>query len=174
MHVQAQGNGRTRLLWQKVRWGSHLHGKRWHLLWRDGDSFTIEEKPDVTDESITDDILAAVTEAPGASWTALRKHVTGNVTEAAGIRDRLLAEGLIVNTATRMGQFNLWHSNDPATDRSEAGTDLERPTFPLPDPAPKPTRSTVPALKERWNGNGTAEPGFDDADRPLVPEETRP
>jgi RecA-family ATPase len=31
-HVQARGNGATRLFWQKTRWSSELHGKAWTLL----------------------------------------------------------------------------------------------------------------------------------------------
>jgi hypothetical protein len=44
-HVQARGNGATRLLWQKVRWGTSLHGKAWTLLWRDGEGFEVDEAP---------------------------------------------------------------------------------------------------------------------------------
>ena len=46
-HVQAQGNGATRLYWRKVRWSSTLHGKLWKLLWRDGESFELDETPEL-------------------------------------------------------------------------------------------------------------------------------
>lgn len=46
VHVQAQGNGRTRVFWRKVRWSSSLHGTSSNLLWADGNSFTLEEQRD--------------------------------------------------------------------------------------------------------------------------------
>jgi hypothetical protein len=42
VHVSAQGNGRTRVNWRKVRWSSRLHGTTTNLLWDDG-GFTIDE-----------------------------------------------------------------------------------------------------------------------------------
>ena len=72
--------------------------------------------------------------------------VHGNATEAAAVRDRLIAEGEIVNSA-REGQFKLWLPDDPEGTRSEPGTGLERGTLHLPDPTLEPTRSTVPALE---------------------------
>lgn len=42
VHVSAQGNGRTRVAWRKVRWSSRLHNTSINLLWDDG-GFTIDE-----------------------------------------------------------------------------------------------------------------------------------
>ena len=42
VHVSAQGNGRTRVNWRKVRWSSRLHNTSINLLWDDG-GFTIDE-----------------------------------------------------------------------------------------------------------------------------------
>lgn len=42
VHVSAQGNGRTRVHWRKVRWSSRLHNTSIGLLWDDG-GFTLEE-----------------------------------------------------------------------------------------------------------------------------------
>src|SRR5262249_47328739 len=41
MHVSAQGNGMTRVEWEKVRWSSELHGRTWHLAWREGQGFEL-------------------------------------------------------------------------------------------------------------------------------------
>lgn len=42
VHVSAQGNGRTRVHWRKVRWSSRLHNTSINLAWDDG-GFVIEE-----------------------------------------------------------------------------------------------------------------------------------
>jgi hypothetical protein len=76
LHVQAQGNGRTRVFWQKVRWSSLLHQTTTNLLWADGESFTVEEREEITEATMADEILAAALELPGASWTTIRKKVT--------------------------------------------------------------------------------------------------
>lgn len=46
VHVQAQGNGRTRVYWRKVRWSSTLHGTSTNLVWAAGNSFETEETQD--------------------------------------------------------------------------------------------------------------------------------
>jgi hypothetical protein len=40
-HVQAQGNGHTRLHWRKARWADESHGTSLDLIWADGRSFTV-------------------------------------------------------------------------------------------------------------------------------------
>ncbi len=172
VHVQGQGHGRTRLHWAKARWSSDLHGTSTQLIWADGDSFTVEARPPVTEETMTDEIIDAVRDHPGESWTTIRKHVRGNASEAAAIRDRLLKLGDLLNTATREGQFRLWRDEDSAetrsdpgtalerstdTDRSEAGTGWERLPFSSPDGAPETFRSPFPFYRERGrerNGSG--------------------
>lgn len=44
VHVQAQGNGHTRLVWRKARWSSQKHGTSVDLLWVEGRSFETVEK----------------------------------------------------------------------------------------------------------------------------------
>ena len=46
VHVQAQGNGHTRLIWRKARWSSENHGKGIELVWADGRSFTVRDEPE--------------------------------------------------------------------------------------------------------------------------------
>lgn len=167
MHVSAQGNGKTRLFWQKARWASDLHGAAWYLRWVDGEGFELEDRPEVTVDSITADVLTAVAENGGASWTEIRKDVRGNGTEAAKVRDRLLAVGEIVNTAAREGHFNLWLPDDPASDRSGQGTGLER----LTDATPARGAETDPFHRSRPIGNGERErngaPGSNGAGTPT-------
>ncbi len=161
MHVQASGHGRTRILWQKLRWSSLLHGKTTHLLWADGESFTVDEREAVTASTMVDEILAAVLESPGASWTKLRPRVRGNETEKAAVRDRLIADGLLVNQTAREGQFRLWHADDPAATRSELRTGLERLPFPTPEreaaavPVPPFQRSIGTVERERHGRPGS-------------------
>src|SRR5262245_38616633 len=45
-HVQPQGNGHTRIHWQKARWSSESHGKSVNLIWGEGRSFEVAEKPE--------------------------------------------------------------------------------------------------------------------------------
>jgi hypothetical protein len=49
LHVQAQGNGRTRLHWQKVRWSSELHDAAWNLAWNGTGGFLREESAKARD-----------------------------------------------------------------------------------------------------------------------------
>lgn len=43
LHVQGQGNGRTRLHVQKARWSSKYHATALNLIWADGESFVLDE-----------------------------------------------------------------------------------------------------------------------------------
>jgi hypothetical protein len=49
VHVQAQGNGRTRIHWQKVRWSSELHDAAWNLTWDGTGGFLREESAKTRD-----------------------------------------------------------------------------------------------------------------------------
>jgi hypothetical protein len=111
-HVQARGNGATRLFWQKVRWGSTLHGKPWTLLWRDGEGFELEEAPEITDDDVADSILAVVRENPGASMRLVEREAVGRTERKRETRDRLLEEGRLVNLGGE-GRFKLYLPDDP-------------------------------------------------------------
>jgi hypothetical protein len=159
VHVQAQGHGRTRLYWQKVRWCSSLHDTTTHLLWADGDSFTVEEREEITEASMADELLAAVRELPGGSWTKIRPAVRGNDADKASLRDRLLSDGVLVNTAPREGQFSLWVADDPAAPRADLSTGLARASAASPDGALETCRATVPYVSRHGAQHGTGEPG---------------
>ena len=166
VHVTAQGNGRTRVFWQKARWASSLHGTSSQLIWADGETYMIEEKPELTEETMLEALLAAVRANPGGSWSKIRdsrnadgtKLVRGNLTELQALRDRLLETGVLVNGATRDGAFQLWTADDPAAPRSDVGTALERLPFPSPAGEEEPTRSPVPYVSRNGTGNGTDRP----------------
>ena len=167
MHVTAQGNGKTRLHWKKARSASTLHGTAWHLNWTEGEGFELDDKPEVTEDTIAEQILEAITATPGASWSKIRDGVRGKATDAAKVRDRLLAADQIVNLAPRDGYFELWHSDDPAASRSHAGTGRERLTVPPAERAAEPSPFPVPYVSRNGkNGNGTA-PSADNPERDL-------
>jgi AAA domain len=163
LHVTPQGNGRTRAFWQKARWASSLHGTSTTLLWADGESFMVEAKPELTEESMREALLAAVLANPGGSWTKIRdardsdgeKLVRGNLTELQALRDALLAERILLNRAPTEGRFELYLADDPDATRSGARTALERPTFPPPASEDETIRSPVPYVSRNGVGNGT-------------------
>ena len=96
-HVTNLGNGTTRVEWEKVRWGSDLHGRVWKLRWRDGESFELDETPEVTDEDIRDAVLAVAASQPGCSANAVEKGCKGGRDRIRAARDALLDEGILVN-----------------------------------------------------------------------------
>jgi hypothetical protein len=171
VHVQAEGHGRVRLHWQKVKWCSSLHKTTTQLAWADGDTFTVAEREEITEDTMAEGLLEAVRLLPGGSWTKLRelrhddgkKVIRGKGEDAAGVRDRLILEGVLLNTAAVEGQFNLWAADDPAAPRSDAGTGWERASSP--SPAREPV--DVPVPRSALIGNGVRErtglPGSDSA-----------
>ena len=159
IHMTAQGHGRTRVYWEKARWASELHETTMHLAWAEGETFTLEEREEVTDAVMIDRLLTAVREAAGNSWTNIRSNVKGcNGTALMAVRDRLLIEGQLVNAATAEGQFKLWAADDPARPRSDSGTASERLTVHLSPETPAPDRSPFPRIE----GPGTERNGSDD------------
>ena len=91
----------------KMRRGTELHATTTHLLWGEGERFTAEEKPEVTEDTIATGIRAAVLENPGASWSNIRGARHRQHNRGANVRDSLLARGEIRNTVTEKGYFNL-------------------------------------------------------------------
>jgi hypothetical protein len=115
LHVQAQGHGRTRLYVQKARWASVYHATTLHLLWADGEGFTLLDEPDRDDNTLADELLEAVRANGGASWNAIEKStaVHGKGERLREIRDRLLLAGRLRNAGGKAG-MKLWHVDDPA------------------------------------------------------------
>lgn len=124
VHVQAQGNGRTRVFWQKSRWSSTLHGTSAALVWKDaGEGFRVEDKPELTDDAIADAIIDAVREHAGRSWDPIERAVSGGAPRKRELRDRLLADGRLVNLSSKAGRFKLYTADDPVLTAIRPGPD---------------------------------------------------
>ena len=138
VHVTGQGHGRTRVYFQKSRSSSELHQTTVQLAWADGETYTLAEtRPEVTTDTITEQLVAAIRANGGLTWTKLRdlqdndgqRLIRGTGEQIAAVRDRLLTDGTLVNTAAVDGRYILWTADDPAAPRSDARTDSERLPF---------------------------------------------
>src|SRR5262245_31516431 len=98
----------TRLTWQKTRDSSTLHSVSWKLRWADSMTFELDDTPDVTEDDIEEELLASAQANPGASWTVIAKSVKGNANTKINVRNRLLADGRLVNHSTRQ-EFGAGH-----------------------------------------------------------------
>jgi AAA domain len=97
-HVQGQGHARVRLYVQKARWSSAHHATTFQLVWADGDGFAIEDKPELDDDALAEQISAAIRANPGLTWTEVTKATPGAGTDRRNaVRDSLLRRGEIVN-----------------------------------------------------------------------------
>ena len=170
MHITALGHGKTRLHWAKARWASSLHKTTSNLLWADGESYTIEDKPEITRDTIRESIITAVQLEPGGSWTKIRdlhdqngeRLIRGGAEDVKTVRDELIASGIIINQPTRKDGFNLWLADDPNLNRSELRTTSER--LPFTPPASEP--DTEPFAVHSYRGNGTNGNGTDEPEMP--------
>lgn len=134
-HVVNQGNGATTLRWQKVRWGPDLHGKTWKLLWREGQSFELEEKEERSDAQIRTDILDFVALNPGCGWNHVDAAVEGNAANKRSIRDALIASGNLQNQPKgRTYQLSVRTTVQGASDRIDADVAPDRLPFSAQDP----------------------------------------
>lgn len=111
VHVSNQGNGSTRLQWEKVRWGPALHGKTWQLAWADGETFERVEEEVRSDFEIEADILGFVSENPGCGWNVIDAAVEGRGTRKRDIRDRLISSSQLINKG-RGNRFSLFASEN--------------------------------------------------------------
>jgi AAA domain len=121
LHVQAQGNGQTRLHVQKARWGGKYHKQTLQLAWADGEAFEVIEDDERDDNAVADEILAFVLENAGTGWVKVEKAVKGNSDRLRSIRDNLLAGGRLVDAGTGVKgtPMKLWHADDPALDAED-------------------------------------------------------
>jgi len=111
-HAQAQGHGKLRLHWAKVRWAPTLHGTTWHLLWREGETYALEDKPEITADEVADSILAAIARNPGCSGRTIEKEAVGSTERKREVRDQLLEDGAIVNVP-KGRTMRLYLADDP-------------------------------------------------------------
>jgi hypothetical protein len=68
-HVQAQGNGYTRIHWRKARWASNLHGTNLDLIWIEGRSYQIKTAAER-------DIHAELRAATNERWFTVAQYAT--------------------------------------------------------------------------------------------------
>jgi AAA domain len=123
VHITPRGNGHTRVFWQKARWSSDTHQTTTNLAWRDGWTYEVEEPDEpVTAERIWDDLAKYVTEHGGTGWNKADTAVPGKGTLKRETRDRMLADGVLVN-AGNAANFKLWHRDDPARPSGDAPGD---------------------------------------------------
>ena len=100
VHVKAVGNGLTKVHWQKVRWGSDLHGKTWELGWREGQTYELLEQVERTREDVKADMVEWLSDNPLCAWRHLRDSVEGNSRMLEEVRDEMLASGELMNDGT--------------------------------------------------------------------------
>jgi hypothetical protein len=112
-HVQAQGNGQTRLYVQKARWSPEHHKQKLQLAWAEGESFELIEEEERDDNAVADEILAYVLEHGGTRWTEIAEAIAGKSGRLRAIRDNLLEGGRLVNLGSE-ARMKLWHADDPA------------------------------------------------------------
>ena len=72
IHVRKRSHGRTGLHVDKARWAPAWHGKTLELLWRDGERYEVEAKPELSDDDIAEKIVDALGGNPGIGWTQRR------------------------------------------------------------------------------------------------------
>lgn len=164
-HVTAQGHRRLRLLIQKARWASSYHHTTLQLAWADGESFALEDKPELDDTAIAEKILAAIAKNPGTGWTKVEVAIKGIGNERIrDVRDGLLRAGQIVNVVKQDGvevaldrcpervSAHLFSAEDPTIShlRRASGADVAQPAplwaegdGPAPAPCATPIRRTA-------------------------------
>jgi AAA domain len=104
LHVQAQGHGRTRLHIQKARWASDWHKQTLNLTWADGDSFVVDDQAELDDDTLAEQILAAISQNPGISWTKVEQATRGVGKERRrAVRDGLFTADRILNVVKKDG-----------------------------------------------------------------------
>jgi hypothetical protein len=100
LHVTAQGHGHLRLYFQKARWSSTYHATTMQLRWAEGESFEVEEAPELDDATIAEKLLTAIGENPGTGWTRVVEATPGmGDKRRRAVRAGLFREGRIVNIA---------------------------------------------------------------------------
>lgn len=112
-HVQAQGNGQTRLLVQKARWSPEHHKQKLQLAWVAGEGFEVIDEEERDDNTVADEILEFVREHGGTGWNRVDEAVAGKGDRLRAIRDNLLSGRRLVNQGSQ-ARMKLWHGDDPA------------------------------------------------------------
>jgi hypothetical protein len=122
VHVTQQGNGHTRVLWQKAKWSSSLHRTTSRLRWLEHEGFESEAEEAARPERVWDEIASYVLAHGGTGWGPVRDAVSGEDGYLQRRRDAMLEEGVLVNAGTDKS-FKLWHRDDPARPLDLSGAD---------------------------------------------------
>lgn len=123
-HVQAQGNGQTRLYVQKARWSPEHHKTKLQLAWAEGEAFELLEDDERDDNVLADEILAYVREHGGTGWNKVNEAVPGKRDRLRALRDSLLEGGRLVNGGSE-ARMKLWHRDDPARNDGQGPLRME-------------------------------------------------
>lgn len=127
LHVKGQGHGHTRLFIQKARWASQYHATALQLRWTDGEGFEVEDKPELDDDTLAEQLFDFISKNPGTTWTKVETATPGvNKERRRAVRDVLFAGERIVNVVKEDGEdvallscperrpSRLYQADDPA------------------------------------------------------------
>lgn len=90
LHVQGQGNGRTRLHWRKARWASTTHGTSVNLLWDEGRTFKVEEKPE---RDLPREIIEALADGQWRTGADIGRAVKSRLATIRPMLNLLVSDG---------------------------------------------------------------------------------
>ncbi len=157
VHVEGDGQGRTKVTFEKCRWSSSRQGQRMILAWATGEGYEVIETPDrptLSGEDVDAQVLAfVIAEASEDRRPGMRK-----VREAVAVRSERVDEGLERlkerGEITDLDRKGCPHPGTPGTPRywiprSHAGSEGVRPVGTPPD-----TFDFEPQDGERVPGGG--------------------
>lgn len=161
VHIQAQGNGRTRVVWRKVRWSSELHGTSVNLVWAEGNGFQVEDQK-------TRDLHVELLQAFALDdrWMTAKEAATlikANVDKVRDALGELVESGQFKYEQGPLGRTvnaKCWRLNtdSEAPSQSESVTPLEGFAH--------PTDSLTPPMKESESESVGSEPDESDSSDP--------
>ena len=106
---------------------SRAHETTIVLAWTEGEGFTIEDKPELTEDAVAEMILAAIASNAGKTWSKIEKTITASApTESGGARspvDRWRDRRTSPRTRTAS-----WRSSNKVEGAKKANSVFWRPT----------------------------------------------
>lgn len=166
VHIQAQGNGRTRIHWRKVRWSSTLHGTSTNLHWAEGAGFTVEDKKA---RDLTSEIVTAYREDD--SWRTAREVselINANVDTVRDVLNGLVKQNVLkfqTGLPGRAWNAKCWRLN------ADSDTPSQPESATLLEGFEAGADSLTPPMKESERSQQLANPDRADSNRPSQPSE---